>query len=117
MPKRSKRLLYLETECSWFLLASALDFALTYVAIVLSRRGITRSVVIESNPLADWVLQRGGFFGLGVLKVVLALVVVGVVQIVARSRPSTARVLILAGTACVGAIVIYTVWLLKGSIR
>ncbi len=106
--KRGRRHLLFETEISWFVLVGALDVFLTYILLRASNEGFSRSIVIEGNPIARWVLSRWGMNGMVLFKFAMIAVVVTIAEVVGRSRPNTARGLLWSGTAVVGAVVIYS---------
>lgn len=107
-----KRLLRFETEISWFGLASALDVAITFLALRSSAVGQTQLTIVESNPIAQWVLHRWGFVGMGIFKLLMALIVIVIAEVVGRSRPIVGRGLLIGGTLVVSAVVVYSVRLL-----
>jgi hypothetical protein len=80
-------------KLSLFLVLSAADLCLTWY--LLSNSGGT---VGEANPLADWLLSRGGWAGLAVFKTVTVLLVVGASLGIERRRPAAGGFVL--GLAC-----------------
>ena len=99
------RQLPLETETCFFILASALDVLMTY--LLLSHGPEFQ----ESNQIAAFFLARFGFKGMVYFKFALVAFVTVIAQVIAKSRPSTARWLLIVGTAATAAVVIYSVML------
>lgn len=97
------RQLPLETETCFFILASALDVLMTY--LLLSHGPEFQ----ESNQIAAFFLARFGFKGMVYFKFALVAFVTVIAQVIAKSRPSTARWLLIVGTAATAAVVIYSV--------
>ncbi|MFM8475954.1 MAG: DUF5658 family protein [Planctomycetaceae bacterium] len=113
-PRRSRRRArrQLETEISWFLLVSALDVVFTHIALQLSSVGATQVTFVESNPIARVVIQNWGLRGMVVFKASSALLVVAIALLIRPHRPLVSRLLLLGGTAVVGAVVVHTLRLL-----
>jgi hypothetical protein len=101
-----------ETEASWFGLASALDAAITVIALRQSAAGEMRLSIVESNPVARWFLHEWGAAGLIGFKAAMTAFVIVIAWIVGRSRPDVARGLLVGGTIVVGAVVVYSIRLL-----
>lgn len=101
-----QRKLPLETETSWWILVSALDFLMTF--LLLSNPAFN---FIESNPIASFFFHRWGFKGLLVFKLVLAAFVAVVCQIIATRKVELARKVLQFGTFVVGLVVIYSMML------
>ena len=97
------RQLPLETETCFFILASALDVLMTY--LLLSHGPEFQ----ESNQIAAFFLARFGFKGMVYFKFALVAFVTVIAQVIAKSRPTTARWLLIVGTAATAAVVIYSV--------
>lgn len=97
------RQLPLETETCFFILASALDVLMTY--LLLSHGPEFQ----ESNQIAAFFLARFGFKGMVYFKFALVAFVTVIAQVIAKSRPRTARWLLIVGTAATAAVVIYSV--------
>lgn len=95
----------LEHETAWFILVNALDVFMTYL---LLRTGEFR----ESNGIANWFLMRYGIRGMVYFKFVLVAFVSVIAQVVARKRLETGKWLLNIGTMLVGAVVIYSFFLL-----
>ena len=95
----------LETETCFFILANALDVVMTYL---LLNHGPEFQ---ESNGVARYFLDRFGFSGMICFKFVLVAFVAVVTQLIARSHLKTARTVLVAGTAIVGAVVVYSGYL------
>lgn len=108
----AKHDLPMETEITWFLLASTLDLAFTGLALRFTAAGLTRGRFIESNPVANWVLQHWGFMGMAAFKLAIAGFVIGIALVIEPRRPRTARGLLLGATLVVGIVVVHTVRLL-----
>lgn len=102
----------LETEASWFLLACALDVVMTFVLLHMSATGQTSVRIVESNPLARWVIHHWGLSGMIVFKSAMSVLVVGIALAVYRVRPVVARLLLVGGTIVVTAVVVYSVRML-----
>jgi hypothetical protein len=107
-----RRRLPLETEVCWFLLVCALDVVFTHIALRLSAAGHTQLRFVESNPVARWVIHHWGLEGMVVFKASLSLLVVAIALGIRPLRPLTARLLLVGGTAVVGAVVVYSIRLL-----
>ena len=91
----------LQNETTIFILISVLDIFTTYVLL--------RFGAIESNPLANYVLQFWGFRGMIAFKLMIVAVVCIIAQLVATRKPPTARFLLVTGSVLTGAVVIYSV--------
>ena len=101
-----ERKLPLETETSWFLLISSLDFIMTY--LLLCHPEIQFE---ETNPFALYFYHRWGLKGMLGFKLFMAAFVTILCQIIARKRRDLARGVLQIGTLIVGAVVIYSVCL------
>ena len=99
------RKLPLETETCFFIFVNALDVFMTYVLLNHSPE------FQESNQVANFILARYGFRGMIYFKFALVAFVTVVAQIIALSRPRTARWLLIVGTIIVGGVVIYSSYL------
>jgi len=108
----ARRGLRFETEISWFILVSVLDIVMTFLALRFSAQGQTTGTIVESNPVAHWVLSHWGIPGMAIFKLVLTTVVVTIAEVVGRVRPQVARALLWGGTIVVSSVVIYTIRLL-----
>lgn len=91
----------LQTETTTFILINCLDIFLTNI---LLRKG-----AIEANPIADYFMQRWGFYGAIAFKLAIVAVVAVIAQIVAIKKLETARALLILGTLIVGAVVAYSI--------
>jgi hypothetical protein len=107
-----RRGLLFETELSWFVLASALDVALTFLVLHYSNSGMTRTPIVESNPVAQWFIAHWGFRGMVGYKLIMTLIVVVIAEVVGRQKPLVAKMLLWGGTIVVGAVVIHSLRLL-----
>lgn len=96
----------LQSETCWFLLAGMMDFFMTIVVLRLG--------AFESNPIANFFLDRWGQDGMLLLKLLTMTVVLVVVQIIARKNLATARRVLILGTLAVAGVVIYTLILIVG---
>lgn len=90
----------LQTETSFFILANVLDVFMTYILII--------NGAIESNPLANYFLERWGFHAMLVFKLVIVALVCFIAQLIATKRIKTARFLLITGTLLVAAVVVYS---------
>lgn len=108
----ARRGLRFETEISWFVLAGALDVVMTFLLLRFSAEGQTRSKIIESNPVAQWVLARWGMPGLVSFKIFMTALVVVIAEFIGAVRPQLARTLLWGGTLIVGAVVAYSMRML-----
>lgn len=99
------RKLPLETETCFFILVNALDVAMTYVLLNHSPE------FQESNQIANYFLGRWGFRGMIYFKFALVAFVTVIAQVIAMTRPRTAKWLLIVGTAIVGSVVIYSAYL------
>ena len=115
--RRKRSWLQFEAEASWFALASAMDVALTFLSLRYSAAGRTSINIVESNPIARWVIREWGLTGMVVFKLLLVTVVVAIAEVAGRSHPRIGRLLLIAGTMVTAAVVVYSFNLLKGSIR
>ena len=93
----------LETETCFFILANAMDVFMTYL---LLNHGPEFQ---ESNLLANYILSRYEFRGMIYFKFALVAFVTVVAQIIARTRPRTARAVLNAGTVIVSLVVVYSI--------
>lgn len=106
------RRLPLERETSLFLLASVLDFTMTYLLLTFRHQEGSRFRFFESNAVARYFLYSWGFRGLAYFKLAAAAVIVLICQIVARRRLELARGVLYLATAVTSGVVIYSLWLL-----
>ena len=96
----------LESETAWFILASALDFAMTY--IMLQHQEVQ---FVESNPIALFFINHWGIKGLLCFKLSVVAFVSLICQIIARHNLQLGRKVLIAGTAIVGTVVVYSILL------
>jgi len=90
LPRRGPEVLFLDGHV-WLLLVSAIDATLTWLVL---RQGGS-----EANPLANAVLQTGGFPGLLVFKFGMIGLVIVICEIVGRRCMTTGRRLVWTGVA------------------
>lgn len=90
-----------------FAVLSVADLTLT--CWLLARFG---GRVYEANPLARWWLESFGFAGLAGFKAAAVVAVLGLVLLIARSRPRAAGTVLALGCAITTAVVLYSVALL-----
>src|SRR4051812_43350558 len=83
----------LETETAWFVLASALDFVMTY--IMLTHPEIH---FVESNPVALFFINHWGLKGLLGFKLAVVMLIVVICQIIAQHNLKLARRVLYGGT-------------------
>ena len=93
----------LQNETVYFILANVLDIFLTYMLL--------RYGAIEANPFANFVLVNWGFVGMITFKLAIVAMVCVIAQIIAVSRPKTAKFLLWVGTLIVAAVVAYSMLL------
>jgi hypothetical protein len=96
---------------AWFAVLSVLDFLMTWV--LLQRQG---DEVFESNPIADWWLQRYGWVGLAIFKALCVFLAAGLFLVVVRYRPRTGVGALNCACAAVMLVVVYSCclyWLTK----
>ncbi len=108
----ARRGMLFETEVSWFVLASALDVALTFLVLHYSNNDLTRGTFVESNPIAQWFISHWGFRGMAGYKLLMTLIVVVIAEFVGRQKPLVARMLLWGGTFVVASVVMHSVRLL-----
>ena len=99
------RKLPLETETCFFIFVNALDVFMTYVLLNHSPE------FQESNLLANYILSNWGFRGMIYFKFALVAFVTVIAQIIALTRPRTAKWLLIVGTVIVGGVVVYSSYL------
>ena len=109
---RKGKLLF-ETELSWFILVGALDVFMTYMILRSSAEGRTANVLIEGNPIARAILHRWGISGMVYFKFGMIALVSVIAEAVGQKRVELGRNLLRLGTLVVGAVVIYSLMLLK----
>ncbi|MGB0739366.1 MAG: DUF5658 family protein [Planctomycetaceae bacterium] len=102
----------LETSASWFLLVAALDAVFTYIALRLSAVSQGSVRIVESNPIAAWVISEYGYQGMFVFKLLMSVLVIVIATVIDWYRPWVARALLWGGTLVIGAVVVHTVRLM-----
>lgn len=101
----------LELETSLFVLASALDFLMTW--LLLNYQGGGEHIeFVESNFVARYFLYSWGFNGLIGFKVASVSLVAVICQVIARRRFEVARRLLQFATVAAMVVVVYSVVLL-----
>lgn len=98
------RKLPLETETAWFVLASLLDFFMTYV--MLQHQEVQ---FVESNPIALYFINHWGIKGLLCFKLGVVAFVSLICQVIARENLKLGRKVLFAGTAIVSIVVVYSI--------
>jgi hypothetical protein len=101
----------LELETSLFVLASALDFLMTWLLLNYQSAG-GHIEFVESNFVARYFLYSWGFNGLIGFKFATVAMVAVICQIIARSRIEVARRLLQFATVAAMGVVVYSVVLL-----
>ena len=107
-PSKRRRGFPLETEISWFVLVSILDIVTTFLALRYSAEGRLQATIVESNPVAVWVLSRWGIVGMGIFKLAMTGLVVTIAVGIESRRPKVSRLLLWGGTAVVATVVIHS---------
>ncbi len=102
----------METPASWFLLAATLDAVFTYIALRMSAMGSAPVRIVESNPIAAWVIDRWGYQGMFVFKGIMSVFVVLIASVIHIYRPIVARLLLWGGTLVIALVVAHTVRLM-----
>jgi hypothetical protein len=101
----------LEKETSLFIIASALDFYMTFLLLDFREHPEAEPLFFESNPVAgyflDWGPQGLIFFKFGIVAFVAV-----IAQIIATKKLRTARWLLNFATVLVACVVIYSLTLL-----
>ncbi|MBX9638177.1 MAG: DUF5658 family protein [Mycobacteriaceae bacterium] len=106
-----RQALPLEAETALFILASLMDFVMTWLLLNFQSES-GRVWFVESNPVARYFLYSWGFDGLIAFKFAAVALVVVICQVIARSRPPVARKLLQFATVAVMAVVVYSAVLL-----
>ena len=88
---------------------------MTYVILRYSAEGRTRSVMIEGNPVARWILHQWGIPGMVIFKFLTVGFVAVIAEFVGRRKSSLGRSLLRIGTLVVAGVVIYSFLLLRGN--
>lgn len=99
------RPLPLETETCIFILVNALDLFMTYILL-------KNGNFVESNGLANSILENFDYRGVVYFKFGVVAVVVTVAQIMATRRVNAARRLLNIGSLVVFGVVLYSAFLL-----
>lgn len=94
----------LQSETSFFILANVLDIVFTNVLL--------RMHAIEANPIANYILVYWGFHGMITFKLFLVACVCLITQLIAVHHLRRARQTLYLGTCIVGAVVVYSAYLL-----
>ena len=98
----------LEGETVLFLVASILDFCLTFVLLTHPQIEF-----LESNPLARYLLYGWGVQGMIVFKFLLVAFITLTCHYIARTRLDVARRVLRFGVLAVSAVVVYSLGLLS----
>jgi hypothetical protein len=96
-----------EHETTLYLLASFLDFVMTYW--MLHHRGEGRLRFVESNRVASYFLDRWGIEGLFAFKIAAIVFVLLLTIIIGERRPGAARLVLWIGILVTAFTVIYSV--------
>jgi hypothetical protein len=72
---------------------------------------------VESNPLARWVIGHWGVKGMFVFKLLMVVLICSIAEFVGRFHPRIARTLLIGGTIVVGAVVVYSFFLLRRNLH
>jgi uncharacterized membrane protein len=100
--------LLLHNETSYFIFANFMDLVMT--AILL------RYSAVEANPVANFLYLKYGLVGMVGLKIATVAVVCLVAQSIARRNERKARMLLVAGTLLVSAVVVYSIFLARNQL-
>jgi hypothetical protein len=100
--------LRLHNETSYFIFANFMDLVMT--AILL------RYSAVEANPIANFFYLKFGFVGMVGLKIATVALVCFVTQSIARRNELKARILLVAGTLVVAAVVVYSIFLARNQV-
>ncbi len=96
----------LEFEKTLFVIINMLDVLMTHL---LLRTGS----FYETNPIAQIFIGKWGLAGMAIFKLFLVAFVLIIANVVAIWRVGTARKLLYFGSALIGTVVIYSVYLLS----
>lgn len=91
----------LQTETTVFILINCLDIFMTHTLL--------RMGAVESNPIANFFIQKWEFQGAIVFKLAIVAFVCVCAQLVALKKPRTAKGLLIAGSVLVGLVVLYSI--------
>jgi hypothetical protein len=89
-----------------FVALSGVDFLLTWHLL-----GSLDGAAYEGNPLAAWLLERGGWFGLAAFKAATVLTAGGLGLLIYRRRPRAGQRVLAFGCAALAAVVLYSGYL------
>ncbi len=95
----------LEFEKTIFVVLNLMDIVMTY-------RLLSTGSFYESNPIANFVLDGWGFFGMIAFKLILVGLVLLIANVVAIWRVGTARKLLYLGSFMIGTVVTYSYYLM-----
>ena len=95
----------LEFEKTLFVVINLMDVVMTFLLL-------NHGSFYESNPIADFVLQRWGIVGMTLFKLSVVGVVLAIANLVAIWRLETSRNLLRFGSLLVGSVVAYSVFLM-----
>ena len=95
----------LEFEKTLFVVINLMDVVMTFLLL-------NNGSFYESNPIADFVLQRWGIVGMTLFKLSVVGVVLAIANLVAIWRLETSRNLLRFGSLLVGSVVAYSVFLM-----
>ena len=95
----------LEFEKTLFVLINLMDVVMTFLLL-------NSGSFYESNPIADFFLQRWGMLGMTFFKLAVVGVVLLIANLVALWRLETSRNLLHFGSFLVGTVVAYSVYLM-----
>lgn len=97
----------LDRCCLCFIAVSAMDLLMTW--LLLTRH---EGTIVESNPFALFCIERWGFAGMVLFKVLLVSIVVLDYAIIVRYRERLAQWVMRFGVVVVNAVVLYSLFLL-----
>jgi hypothetical protein len=97
----------MDRVCLCFIAVSAMDAFLTW--LLLTRHS---GQIVESNPLALFCIERWGFTGMVLFKILLVSIVILNYTIIVRHREQLARRVMNFGVVVVDAVVLYSLFLL-----
>lgn len=99
----------LQTPTAFFILANVLDICWTNI--------LMRAGAIEANPFANAIFERYGFSGMIGFKLLIVAIVCVIAQVVALKKINSARFLLWFGTALVGCVVVWSIYLFATNFR
>ena len=97
----------IENDAVWFIVANALDAAMTWIALM--RGGGPGLRMVEGNRIAAYFLNHWGFKGMFGLKLAVVTMVCLIALFIARRNLQTAQRLLKLGTIIVILVVFYSV--------